>query len=135
MCRHSFLNCFSDFSDYSMPILQTSDFIDYLNASKWIFLQKCAFLASHCNINPERDGNVLTEFIERQVFFSLLILQRQSNFYCLPHWCLILSTAMYGWGTCDTLGHATSFLKTTDSWSYQDQFYSSLTSAIVEIVI
>ena len=34
ICRHSFLTCFSDFNDYSMPILQTLDFTNYLNASK-----------------------------------------------------------------------------------------------------
>jgi hypothetical protein len=76
-----------------------------------------------------------SEFKERQVFISLLILQRQSNFRCLPDWCLILSTAMYGWGTWDTLGRAISFIETTVSCSYQDCFYTSLTSNIVNTVI
>jgi hypothetical protein len=135
ICQHSFLNCFLDFNDYSMPILQTSDFTAYLHASKRIFPQQWAFLSSHCNVNPERDGNDLTKFKERQVFISLLALQRQSNFRCLPHWCLILLTAMYGWGAHKKLGHAIPFLGRTVSWSYRDQFYSSLTLAIVETVI
>ena len=28
ICRHLFLNCFSDFKDYLMPILSTSNFLD-----------------------------------------------------------------------------------------------------------
>jgi hypothetical protein len=58
-----------------------------------------------------------------------------ANFPCLPHWCLILLTAMYGWGTQDTMGQATLFLGTTVSWSYCDKFNVSLTSNIVETVI
>ncbi len=99
MCRYSFLTCFSDFNDYSMPILLTSDFSMYLNASKHIFPEQWVFLLSHRNINRDRNGNDLTEFKECQVFISLLMLQRMAIFRCLPHWCLILSTAMYGWGT------------------------------------
>ncbi len=93
--QYFFINCFTQFNDYSMPILSTLDFSIYLNASKHIFLEQWAFLSSHCNINRDCNGNVLTEFKERQVFISLLILQRMANFRCLPHWCLILSTAMY----------------------------------------
>jgi hypothetical protein len=37
ICRYSFLTCFSNFNDYSMPILSTSDFSMYLNTSKHIF--------------------------------------------------------------------------------------------------
>jgi hypothetical protein len=69
------------------------------------------------------------------VFVSLLILQPQSNFHCLPHWCLILLMAMYGWGTSNTLGHATSFLGATVSRRYRDRFYTSLTSTVVDTVI
>jgi hypothetical protein len=115
ICRHSFLNCFLNFNDYLMPILQTSDFTAYLHPSKRIFPQQRAFLSSHRNINPERDVNDLTKFKKRQVFISLLAIQHQSNFHCLPHWCLILLTAMYGWGACKMLGHAMSFLGTTVS--------------------
>jgi hypothetical protein len=93
-----------------MLILRTSDFINYLHASNRVFLQQWAFLSSHWNINSECDDKDITEFKERQVFISLLILQRQSNFRCLPHWVLILSTALYGWGTRDMLGRATSFI-------------------------
>jgi hypothetical protein len=114
-----------------MPILRTSDFSNFLHTSKHVFSQQWAFLSSHWNINQEQDGNNLTEFKERQVFISLLILQRQKNVQCLPHWCLILSTAMYGWRTRDTLGGATSFLGTMVLRSYQDCFYTSLTSNIV----
>ncbi len=135
ICRYSFLNCFSDFNNYSMPILSTSDFSNYLNSSKHIFPEQWTFLSSHLNINRERDSNDLTEFKERQVFISLLILQHMSNFRYLPHWCLILSIAMYDWGTRDTLGHATSFLGTTVSRCYHDRFYTSLTLGIVDTVI
>ena len=37
ICRHSYFNSFSDFNDYSMPILSTADFLNFLNASKNIF--------------------------------------------------------------------------------------------------
>jgi hypothetical protein len=114
-----------------MPILRTSNFSDFLHTSKHVFLQQWAFLSSHWNINQEQDGKDLTEFKEWQVLISLLILQRQTNVQCLPHWCLIMSTAIYGWGTRDTLGRATSFLGTTVSHSYQDRYYTSLTSNIV----
>jgi hypothetical protein len=120
ICRHLFMSCFSDFNDYSMPILQMSDFISYLHALKRIFPQQWAFLSSHHNVNHKHDEEVLTKFKERQVLVSLLILQSQSNFCCLPHWCLILLTAMYGWGACDTLGHATSFLRATVSRRYRE---------------
>ncbi len=71
----------------------------------------------------------------KQIFIALLILQRKSNCLSLPHWCLIVSSAMYGWGTRDTLGHATSFMGTAVSWSYRDLFYSSLTSQITVICL
>lgn len=135
LCRYSFVNCFTQFSDFSMPILSTVDFSIYLQASKHIFPEQWAFLSSHRNINRDRDGDDLTEFKERQVFISLLILQRMANFRCLPHWCLILSTAMYGWGTHDTISHATSFLGTTVSRTYRDRFYTSLTTGLVDTVI
>ncbi len=114
-----------------MPILRTSNFCNFLHASMHVFPQQWAFLSSHWNINWEQDGNDLTEFKERQVFVSLCILQHQSNVRCLLHWCLILSTARYGWGTRDVLGHATSFTGTTVSRSYWNCFYTSLTSNIV----
>ncbi len=135
ICWYSFLNYLSDFSDYSMPVLRTSNFGIFLRASKHVFPQKWAFLSSHWNINQEWDGKDLTEFKERQVFISVLILQRQSNFRCLQRWCLVLSTAMYGWGTRDTLGRATSFIGTTVSCSYQQCFYTLLTSDIVNTAI
>ena len=93
------------------------------------------FLSSHCNINHDRDGNALTEFKERQVFISLLILQQMANFRCLPHWCLIMPTAMYAWGTRDTMSQATLFMGTTVSRVFRDRFYTSLTVNIVENVI
>ncbi len=135
ICWYLFLNCFSSFNDYSMPILRTSNFTSFLEASKHIFPKQWAFLPSHRNINRERDGNKLGDFKERQVFISLLILQCMSNFRCLPHWCLILSMAMYGWGTHNTVGHTTSFIGTTVSWTYRDQVYTLLTSSIVPTVI
>jgi hypothetical protein len=98
-----------------MPILNTTDFTIYL---KHIFIQQRVFLSSHRNINRERDGDDLTEFKERQVFMALLMLQQVSHFRSLPHWCLILLTAMYGWGMRDTLGHATLFMGVTVSWSF-----------------
>ena len=125
-----FWNCISNFNDYSMPILPTSDFTNYLNVSKHIFLQQWAFLSLHCNINSDCDGEHLMDFKERQVFIALLMLQQMSNLWSLPHWCLILSTTMYGWGTRDTLGHATSFMGIMVLRSYRDCFYSSLTCKI-----
>ena len=65
----------------------------------------------------------------------ILILLWQSNYRSLTHWCLILSTAMYGWGTCDTLGRVTSFLGTTVSRSYWDRFFASLTSKLVDNIV
>jgi hypothetical protein len=128
-------NCFSNFNDYSTPILSTSDFLNFLNASKNIFPKQWVFLSSHHNINHNRDGNALTEFKKLQVFISFLILQQMVNFRCLPHWCLILSFAMYGWGTRDTLNNATSFLGTIVSRSFWDRFYTLPTVDIVETVI
>jgi hypothetical protein len=115
LCRYSFLSCFSSFNNYSMPILRTSNFTSFLDASQYIFPKQLAFFSSHRYIHQERDGNKLRNFKERQVFISFLILQCMSNFRCLLHWCLILSMAMYGWGTCNTLGHAASFIGTTVS--------------------
>ena len=82
LCQYLILNCFCNFNDYSMPILQTSDFTNYLNASKNIFMSQWAFLSSHCNINQDRDGDQLTEYKERQafIFITLLILQCISYF-------------------------------------------------------
>ncbi len=37
ICQHSFLNCFSTFNDYSIPILRTANFTNYLNVLKHIF--------------------------------------------------------------------------------------------------
>jgi len=111
-------NCFSKFNDYTMPILHTFDFTNFQNQSKKVFPEEWTFLSLHCNVNEDRDGPVLTAFKERQVFITVLLLLRQSNFRSLPHWFLILSTAMYGWGTRDTLGHVTSFIGTTVSRSY-----------------
>ena len=99
------------------------------------FPEEWTFLSLHRNVNEDHDGPVLTAFKERQVFIMTLILLRQSNFCSLPHWCLILLTAMYGWGTCDTLGHVTSFIGTTVSRSYQDRFFASLTLRLVETMI
>ena len=101
ICRHSYFNSFSDFKDYSMPILSTADFLNFLNASKNIFPEQWAVLLSHCNINHDCDGNALTQFKERQV-----------------------STAMYGWGTRDTMSHSTSFMGTTVSRVFRDKFYT-----------
>ena len=42
---------------------------------------------------------------------------------------------MYGWGTRDTWGRATSFIGITVSRSIRDRFYLSLSSRIVETVI
>lgn len=77
----------------------------------------------------------MTAFKERQILITILLLLRQSNFRSLPHWCLILSTAIYGWGTPDTLGHVTSFVGTTVSQSYRDRFFASLTSKQVKTVV
>jgi hypothetical protein len=54
--QYSFLNCFLDFNYYSMPILRTSNFVNFLHASKHVFPQQWAFLSSHWNINQEQDG-------------------------------------------------------------------------------
>ena len=135
LCQYSFVNCFTQFSDFSMPILSTLNFTMYLNASKHIFCEQWAFLSLHHNIHCDSNGDDLTEFEERQVFISLLILQQMANFWRLPHWCLILSTTMYGWGTRDTICHATSFLGTTVSRTYRDRFYTLLTTGLVKTVI
>ncbi len=110
ICCHSFSYCFSNFNDYLMPIVQTSEFTNYLNVSKRIFVQQWAFLSSHRNINSDCNCENLTDFKERQVFITLLILQRMSNFRSLPYWCLFLSTAMYGWGTRDTVAGTCHFI-------------------------
>ena len=102
-------------NDYTMPILHTFDFTNFQNQSKKVFPEEWTFLSLHCNVNEDRDGPVLTAFKERQVFITIILLLCQSNFCLLPHWCLILSTAMYGWGTRDTLGHVSSFIGTTVS--------------------
>ena len=117
-CKLAFTNCFSKINDYTMPILHTSSFTNFQNHSKKIFPEEWTFLSLHHNVNEDRDGPLLTAFKERQVFIMILLLLRQLNFRSLPHWCLILSTAMYGWGTRDTLGRVTSFIGTTVSQSY-----------------
>jgi len=90
----AFTNCFLKFNDYTMPILHTSNFTDFQNQSKKVFTEEWTFLALHRNVNEDRDGPVLAAFKERQVFITILLLLCQSNFRSLPHWCLILSTAM-----------------------------------------
>ena len=134
-CKLAFNNCFSKFNDYTMPIILTSDFTNFQHLSKKIYPDVWAYLSLHCNVNEDRDGPTLTAFKERQVFIMILILLRQSNYCSLTHWCLILSTAMYGWGTCDTLGRVTSFLGTTVSRSYWDRFFASLTSKLVDNIV
>jgi len=134
-CKLAFTNCFSKFYDYTVPILHKSDFTNFQNQSKKVFPEEWTFLSLHRNVNEDRDGPVLTAFKERQVFITILLLLRQSNFCLLPHWCLILSTAMYGWGTRDMLGHVTSYIGTTESRSYRDRFFASLTLRLVETVI
>ena len=115
VCQHSFWTSFSGFNNYSMPILSKSDFTIYMKLSKHLLPEQWEFLVSLCNVNIDWDGDALTQFKECQVFISLLMLQRMANFKCLPQWCLILSTAMYGWGTRHTMTHATSFLGITVS--------------------
>ncbi len=117
-----FLNCFSTFNNYSMPILQTAHFTNYLNSLKHIFPTQWAFLSLHCNINLNCDWEQLMDFKESQVFIALLILHWMSNIQSLPHWCLIMLMAMYGWGTRETLGHATSFLGINESYRCCDKF-------------
>jgi len=134
-CKLAFNNCFSKFNDYTMLIILTSDFTNFQHLSKKIYPDVWAFLSLDCNVNEDRDGPTLTAFKERQVFITILILLRQSNYRSLTHWCLILSTAMYSWGTRDTLGHVTSFLGTTVSRSYQDRLFASLTSKLVDTIV
>jgi len=98
-CKLAFTNCFSEFNYCTMLILQSSDFTNFQNQSKKVFPEEWTFLSLHRNVNEDRDGPVLTAFKERQVFITILLLLRQSNFRSLPHWCLILLTAMYGWGS------------------------------------
>ena len=134
-CKLAFNNCFSKFNDYTMPIILTSDFTNFQHLPKKIFPDVWTFLSLHRNVNEDRDGPTLTAFKERQVFITILLLLRQSNFCSLPHWCLILSTAMYGWGTLDSLGHVTSFIGTTVSCSYRDRFFASITSKQVKTIV
>ncbi len=115
-------------NDYSMPILWTSNFTNYLNASNHTFAPQWAFLSSHCNINQETGRDNLMDSKERQVFIAQLILQRMTNIQSLPNWCLIYQRPC-------TDGNKMSFMETNISWSYRDRFYSSLTSHIVETVI
>jgi hypothetical protein len=57
----------------------------------------------------------------------LLNLQRLANFRSLKHWAMILSTAYYGYGAKDTVGHVTSFLGITVSCTTRDKFFKQLT--------
>ena len=81
-CKLAFTNCFSKFYDYTVPILHTSDFTNFQNQSKKIFSEEWTFLSLHRNVNEDRDGPVLAAFKERQVFITILLLLRQSNFCC-----------------------------------------------------
>ena len=63
----------------------------------------------------------------------LLNLQRLSNFRVLRHWAVVISTAYYGWGTRDTMSHATSFLGITVSRSSRDNFFRELTVNRVKV--
>ncbi len=78
-----------------------------------------------------RDGQELNEFKERQIFMVLLTLQRLPNFRSLKHWAMVISMAFYGWGSKDTVGHATSFLGITVTRTTQDAFFKQLTDDCV----
>ena len=82
------------------------------------------------NVDQKRDWQELTAYKERQVFCSLLALQRQSNFRDLTYWALIETTAYYGWGVRATVVNGSTFWGTTVGRAYRDRKYSELIDGI-----
>jgi hypothetical protein len=100
------------YNDYSQPLILPEDFTNYFELSKNIFPQQWSFLQSTRGIQS-RDGNVLQEYKERQIFMVLLNLQSLANFCVWKHWAMVILTAFYGWGAKDTFTHVTKFLGIT----------------------
>jgi hypothetical protein len=113
------------YNDYSQPLIVAEDFINYLNLSKQILPQQWDFLATTCGIQA-RDGDDLQEYKERQIFMVLLNLQCLANFQVLKHWAMVITTAYYGWGAKDTVGHVTSFLGITVAQTTRESFFKQL---------
>ncbi len=116
----------NQYNDYSQPLILANDFMNFLNLSKKIFLQQWNFLAVTRGIQM-RDGNELQEYKKRQIFIILLNLQWLANFRTLKNWAMVISTAYYGWGAKDTVGHVTSFLKISVSLRTHNVFFKQLT--------
>ena len=94
--------------------------------SKRIFPQQWEFLATTRGI-CSRDGDDLQDYKERQIFMTLLNLQRLANFRTLKHWAMVISMAYYGWGVKDTVSHVTLFLGITVSRATRDSFFKTRT--------
>ena len=86
-CKYAFVNCMHHYNDYSQPLILPKDFTNYLELLKYIFPQQWSFLQSTRSIQS-RDGDVLQEYKERQIFMVLLNLQRLANFRVLKHWAM-----------------------------------------------
>jgi hypothetical protein len=121
----------NQYNDYSQPLILANDFMNFFNLSKKILPQQWDFLADTCGIQT-RDGNELQKYKEQQVFMVLLNLQGLANFRTLKHWAMVISTAYYGWGAKDTVGHVTSFLLLSVSRRTCDAFFKQLTLHCVQ---
>ena len=121
-CKYALVNCMHHYNDYSQPLILPEDFTNYFELSKNIFPQQWSFLQSTRGIQS-RDGNVLQEYKEWQIFMVLLNLQRLANFRVLKHWAMVILTTFYGWGAKDTIAHVTKFLGITVAWKSRNAFF------------
>ena len=80
LCKEGFLRCLSQWNDYTKPIISPEDFNRFLEKAKTTYPKQWRFLAPLRNVNKKRDRAELHAYKERQVFCSILALQRQANF-------------------------------------------------------
>ena len=125
LCKYAFFYTMAEYQDYTDPILNRADFLNFVELAKSVFEPQWRFLVSLRRINPS-DSNALKTFKERQVFCQILAMQRLANVQELSHWALIQTTAYYGWGVKNTVVNASVFWGTAVSNSFRDREYTRL---------
>ena len=83
-------------------------------------------------MNKKKDRAELLAYKERQIFCTLLSLQRQANFRELTYWALIQTTALCGWGAKNTIVNGMSFWGNTVGRVFRDTEYSKLIDGITD---
>ena len=131
LCRDGFIACLSGWNDYTQPIISHEDFSRFLVRAKMVYPRQWKFLSGLRNIN-KKDRDELRAYKERQVFCTILSLQRQANYKELTYWALIQTTAFYGWGAKNTVVNGSAFWGNTIGRVYRDREYSRLIDGITE---